>query len=66
MQFRATFMKSNMAKNSADNRGKVSQTQKPGRLSEDDVAAAVLRVIGEEPDTFDDIDDHPASLDLAL
>ena len=30
-----------------------------------EVTAAVTAVIGEEPDTFADVDDHPGSLDLA-
>jgi hypothetical protein len=29
-----------------------------------ELLAAVKAVIGEEPDTFDDVDDHPTSLDL--
>jgi hypothetical protein len=28
------------------------------------VMAAVTAVVGEEPDTFADVDDHPGSLDL--
>ena len=28
------------------------------------VMAAVKAVVGEEPDTFDDMDEHPGSLDL--
>ena len=28
------------------------------------VMAAVTAVVGEEPDTFDDMDEHPGSLDL--
>ena len=28
------------------------------------VMAAVKAVVGEEPDTFDEVDDHPSSLDL--
>ena len=31
-----------------------------------EVTAAVKAVIGEEPDTFADVDEHPGSLDLPV
>ena len=35
------------------------------KITEAEVAsAAVLRITGEDPDSYEDVDDHPGSLDL--
>jgi hypothetical protein len=43
----------------------ISPTQRIGSMTEDDVASAVLRVVGEDVDgTYPEVDSHPTSLDL--
>jgi hypothetical protein len=37
------------------------------KMPEDEIAsAAVLRITGEDPDSYEDVDDHPGSLDLPV
>jgi hypothetical protein len=62
-------MKPNTTKNSADIRKQVPPTPKSDRLSEDKIVAAAVRaVVGAklDDDSFEDIGDHPGSLDLRL
>jgi hypothetical protein len=42
-----------------------SPTRKTNPSSDDKIATSVLAVLGAEPEDYNDLDDHPGSLDLA-
>jgi hypothetical protein len=63
MRFQTKFSQAKTAKRIAD-RENVPTTQETGSMPDDEVAAAVLRIVGMEPDNYADLDPHPSSLDL--
>ena len=63
MRLQAKFLKTK-TKKMADQKN-ILPTQRTGSMTEDDVASAVLRVVGTDlDDSYEDVDDHPSSLDL--
>ena len=64
MRFQTKFSQAKTTKRVAD-RKNVPTNQETGSMTADEVAAAVLRIVGTEPDDYADLDPHPSSLDLA-